>query len=198
MTPETVLHWLSAYGYLALFFLLAGGIVGIPLPDELLLASAGYLVYEGNLQGFATIMAAFTGSICGITITYSLGRTAGNYLIRKWGPAVRISEERLNRAGAMLERRGGSALFCSYFIPGLRQASPFAAGVTGIRFPVFAVCAYPAGLVWSAGFVMAGYYAGEQWLCIAQAMRQTLFYSFSILVLLFVLIYFARRKSGNE
>jgi len=195
MMPETLLHWLSAYGYLAIFLLLAGGVVGIPIPDELLLAFAGYLVSKGNLLGFATIMAAFFGSICGITITYSLGRTAGSYIIKKWGHIIRISEERLTRAGSTINRKGKPVMFFSYFLPGLRQATPFTAGLTGIRFPVFAACAYTGGLVWSASFVVVGYCAGKQWLSTSEKIHQSLFIGSGVLALILVIyFYYLQRK----
>ena len=49
--------------------MLALGIIGAPIPDEGVLAFAGYLVYEGKLQLFPILAAAFLGSACGITLS---------------------------------------------------------------------------------------------------------------------------------
>jgi membrane protein DedA with SNARE-associated domain len=67
----------SQYGYLGIFSLLVAGIVGLPVPDETLLAFAGYLVYRRILYPAPTIAAALLGTLCGITVSYTLGRTAG-------------------------------------------------------------------------------------------------------------------------
>ena len=90
MLTET-LRWVTEYGYIGIFSLLALGIIGAPIPDEGLLAFAGYLVYNEKLQLFPTLAAAFLGSVCSITLSYGLGRTIGHYLITKFGPAVQIT-----------------------------------------------------------------------------------------------------------
>ena len=56
---EAVAAWISQYGYIAIFFLLMLGIVGLPVPDEWLLVFSGYLIYDGTLDPFLTMCAAF-------------------------------------------------------------------------------------------------------------------------------------------
>jgi len=80
MLPETILRWVIEYGAVGIFSLLALGIIGAPIPDEGVLAFAGYLVFEGKLQLFPIVAAAFLGSAAGITLSYGLGRTLGIYL----------------------------------------------------------------------------------------------------------------------
>ena len=174
MPLDAVLHLIASFGYIALFALLVGGLVGIPVPDEMLLMVAGYLVFKGGLNGPGAAMAAFLGSICGITITYFLGRTGGYYLIKKLFSFFNISQDRLAHAVALIGSRGRWAMPLSYFMPGLRQATPFTAGTLGIRFAVFAAATYPAGLVWAAAFVALGYYAGEEWLNASQEIHRCL------------------------
>ena len=72
MLTETILRWVTEYGYIGIFSLLALGIIGTPIPDEGVLAFAGYLVYEGKMQLFSVLAAAFLGSACGITLSYGL------------------------------------------------------------------------------------------------------------------------------
>ena len=77
---ETLLQWISQYGYLAIFFLLMLGIVGLPIPDEVLLTFSGYLVFKGQLALAPTMASAFLGSICGVSVSYSIGRTRFRFL----------------------------------------------------------------------------------------------------------------------
>ena len=74
---QHILAWITQYGYLAIFGLLVFGIVGLPVPDETLLTFTGYLVFKGHLSLPLACAAAFAGSTCGITISYTLGRTFG-------------------------------------------------------------------------------------------------------------------------
>src|ERR1051325_1208455 len=94
---ETLMHWVSHYGYAAIFLLLMLGIVGLPVPDETLMAFAGYLAFKGRLHLAPTLVAAYLGSVSGITISYTLGRTAGTYLIEKFGAWLHLTAERLER-----------------------------------------------------------------------------------------------------
>ena len=55
MLTETILRWVTEYGYIGIFSLLAVGILGAPIPDEGVPAFAGYLVYEGKLHRFLVI-----------------------------------------------------------------------------------------------------------------------------------------------
>jgi membrane protein DedA with SNARE-associated domain len=70
---DTITLWLSHYGSLALFGLLVLGILALPIPEEPLLVLAGVFIKNGPLLLFPTLMAAFLGSMCGITLSYLLG-----------------------------------------------------------------------------------------------------------------------------
>lgn len=74
-----------AYGYLGVFSLLMLGIVGLPVPDEWLLTFAGYLIYKGHFHIVPALAAAILGSVCGISISYYLGRTLGTSIVRRYG-----------------------------------------------------------------------------------------------------------------
>ena len=160
---DTVLHLISQYGHLAVFCLLVLGIVGLPVPDETLLTFSGYLVYKGQFHFVPTILSAYAGSICGITISYMIGRTGGLYLIHKYGPYVHLTQERLDRVHAWFGRLGRWTLFFGYFMPGVRHFTAVVAGSSELEPHVFALFAYSGGLVWVVTFVSLGYFLGEQW-----------------------------------
>lgn len=82
---ETFSLWLMQYGSFVLFILLTVGIIALPVPEETLMVIAGILMHKGKLAIPSTVLAAFLGSLCGITVSYWLGRTAGQYLITKYG-----------------------------------------------------------------------------------------------------------------
>ena len=125
MLTETILRWVIEYGYLVIFSVLALGIIGAPIPDEALLAFAGYLVYNGQLQLVPTVVTAFLGSVCGITLSYGLGRTIGNYLITKFGPAVQITGDKVIYVQTWFERVGKWGLLFGYYLPGVRHLIAF-------------------------------------------------------------------------
>jgi len=160
---QSILAWISQYGYFAVFVLLMLGIVGLPVPDETLLAFSGYLAFKGNLSLPLAFAAAWAGSTCGITISYYLGRTFGLALIHRYGKYLRITEEHVMKAHAWFERVGHWGLTFGYFVPGVRHLTAYAAGMSEVAPRQFALFAYSGGFLWAATFISIGYFLGERW-----------------------------------
>lgn len=152
-----------AHGYPAIFVLLVTGIVGLPIPDETLLAFTGYLVYKGHLKPGPAFLAAFGGSICGITLSYTLGRWFGVRLLHRYGRYVHLTEERMAKAHEWFERLGRWALTFGYFIPGVRHLTAYAAGMSSLEPHEFVVFAYSGAFLWTSSFITLGYLVGERW-----------------------------------
>jgi membrane protein DedA with SNARE-associated domain len=163
MFLEVFQAWISTYGYIALFGSLMFGIVGLPIPDETLLALSGYLVFKGQFSLFPTVLTSFLGSITGISLSYVIGRAGGYRVLRKYGPRFHITGEKIVMVEGWFERVGKWMLMVGYFIPGVRHLMALVAGSSKMRYPVFAGFAYTGGIVWSLTFVLLGYYLGDSW-----------------------------------
>jgi membrane protein DedA with SNARE-associated domain len=160
---QQILAWISQYGYLAIFLLLVFGIVGLPVPDETLLAFTGYMVFKGHLSLAPAFAAALGGSLCGITFSYTLGRKFGLPLIHRYGKYLRIREEHLVKAHAWFARVGHWALTLGYFVAGVRHFTAYAAGMSAVEPQQFALYAYSGGIVWVSTFIGLGYFLGDRW-----------------------------------
>jgi len=160
---QHVLGWITQYGYAAIFCLLVMGIVGLPVPDETLLTFTGYLVFRGTLRAPLALLAAFAGSASGITLSYVLGRTFGLGLIHRYGRYLRITGEHVEKAHAWFRRAGHWSLTFGYFIPGVRHFTAYAAGMSDLEYPVFALFAYAGAAAWTSTFIGLGYLLGERW-----------------------------------
>lgn len=158
-----ILVWITQYGYIAIFLLLVCGIVGLPVPDETLLTFTGFLVFKGNFSLPLAFAAALGGSLCGITISYTLGRTFGMKVIHRYGRYIRVTEVQVEQAHAWFARVGHWGLTFGYFIPGVRHLSAFAAGMSAVEPPQFALFAYSGGCLWVAAFLGLGYFLGDRW-----------------------------------
>jgi len=160
---DQVLHWVSVYGYGAIFVCLILGIVGLPLPDEWLLVLTGYLIWRGRFHPLWGVLVAFLGSACGISVSYLIGRTLGIGFVHRFGRWVHVSEDQIARVHDWFRRVGHWALFFGYFVPGVRHFTALVAGTSKLEFRSFAAYAWPGGLLWVLTFVSAGYFLGEQW-----------------------------------
>lgn len=189
-------YWIGQYGYLGIFLFLVLGIVGAPIPDETLLTFAGYLSFRGELHLPSAVAAAFAGSICGISVSYVLGRTGGVFLAKRYGRFVRLTADHLEDARQWLAGRGRWALLFGYFIPGVRHLTAYAAGTSNLRYPIFAAFAYTGGLLWTVTFVTLGYVFGKEWHMVS-AYRDRILFAALPFVLLAAGLLLLRRYRGR-
>jgi len=195
---ETVLQLVTQYGHVAIFCLLVLGIVGLPVPDEWLLTFAGYLVYKGHFHYLPTVAAAFAGSVCGITISYIIGRTGGLYLIHKYGRYVHLTQARLDRVHNWFERMGRWTLFFGYYMPGVRHFTAVVAGSSELEPHVFALFAYSGALVWVVTFISLGYFLGERWSTISEEIHGVLLWLTIAAVAAGLLFWWLRRRKKGR
>lgn len=158
---ESIAQALLQHGSIALFALLTIGIVGMPIPDETLLVTAGFLLAKSKLLLLPTLIAAYAGSMCGISISYAIGCTAGSYLVKKYGHWLGITDKRIARTRHWFNHIGGCVLTFGYFVPGIRHITGYVAGTIEMRLPRFMLFAYSGALVWSTLFLTIGYYLGH-------------------------------------
>lgn len=179
---ETVILWITQYGYVALFFLLMLGIVGLPIPDETIMVFSGYLIQRGTFHAGPTWVTAFCGSVCGITLSYWIGRKLGLPFVLRYGKYIHFTPERLGKVLQWFERVGHWALFVGYYIAGVRHFSAVVAGTSGLRWPAFALFAYGGAAVWVTTFLTIGYFVGEKWEVMAEQLHHNLMW-ISVVVL---------------
>ena len=153
---------MTTYGYVAIFSLLVLGIVGLPVPDEFLLASCGFLVYQRHLRLAPTLASALLGSASGITCSYIIGRTVGwKFLHSRLGRFLRIKDEHIARVHDWFNRIGHWALMVGYFIPGVRHFTAIVAGTSKLEYHAFAMYAYSGAVMWVSTFIFIGYHFGK-------------------------------------
>lgn len=159
LSPD-ILHFILEYGSIALFFLLAIGILGLPIPDETLLIVSGYLIAKGHLSPWLTPIMALGGSMMGITVSYILGVYGGRPVLLKYGKWIKITATQLDAACRWFDKMGKWLLIVGYFLPGIRHLAGFTVGILQVRYGEFAVFAYAGALLWSMTFLLIGYLSG--------------------------------------
>ena len=160
---ESLIEWLSQYGYWGLFALLMLGIAGLPIPDETLLVFSGYLISAGRLRPTFTFLVGFAGAESGISLSYWLGRTLGHKAVGRYGRYIHLTPARVDIVQRWFEKIGNWLLSVGYFIPGVRHFTALVAGMSGVSFRVFAPYAYGGAAVWVGFFLSVGYVVGENW-----------------------------------
>jgi undecaprenyl-diphosphatase len=164
---------LSLHGWVALAIVFAvpaleaSAFLGFLFPGEIAILLGGVLAYQGQVPLASVIVAAVAGAVIGDTIGYFVGRRWGRRILRSIGaklPFIRHRiEEHLDGAEAYLKRRGGIAIFLGRFTAALRVMVPGLAGMAEMPYAEFVLFNALGGLIWGAGFVLLGYFAGAAW-----------------------------------
>jgi membrane protein DedA with SNARE-associated domain len=199
---SAVLHWVATYGYFAIFGLLVLGIVGIPVPDEFLLTSCGFLIYRGDLHPIPAFVSALAGSMCGITCSYVIGRTLGwKVLHSRVGRLLHVREEQIQWVHDWFNRIGHLALMIGYFVPGVRHFTAIVAGTSGLEYPGFAAFAYAGALAWVSTFVFIGYHFGSRWEEILHVIERNLkeaSVAAGVLIVAYAAYVYLRRRQARQ
>lgn len=187
--------FLAHHGYFAIFALLMLGIVGPLIPDETILVLAGIAVHRGEFALGNTIAVGFAGSLCGITVSYLLGRTGAIYVLERFGPLNRWVGRHMPQVEEWFRRYGKWTLFFGYFIAGVRHFTALAAGMSKVKIRTFAAYAYPGGFVWVVCFVYIGYYLGAEWESLAKRFNRGALIAAAVVAVIAVAGWLLRRKS---
>lgn len=162
-SPQGVHHFFQSYGNIGIFFLLAVGILGLPVPDETLIIITGFLLAQSHMPMIETMIAVYAGSMCGITLSYILGLYIGKPVLLRFGKKVGITREKFEKTHAWCERRGKWSLILGYYIPGVRHLIGIVAGTTDMSYRNFSLFAYTGVLIWGSTFLSIGYFFFDEW-----------------------------------
>jgi membrane protein DedA with SNARE-associated domain len=160
---HSLLPQIVQYSYWGIFFSMAIGILGLPIPDEALMVFAGFLIFQGKLNYALTIIVAFIGTSCGVTIAYSVGTLSDKIILKKYSDKMHINPEHFQNAEEFYRKYGKSILFVGYFIPGVKHLTALLAGISEMSYRTFAIYAYGGALFWTVVFVNLGYFLGNGW-----------------------------------
>src|SRR5208337_1227018 len=136
---HSLLPQIVQYSYWGIFFSMALGILGLPIPDEALMVFAGFLIFQGKLNHALTIIVAFIGTSCGVTIAYFVGTLSDK---------MHINPEHFQNAEEFYRKYGKSIVFVGYFIPGVKHLTALLAGISEMSYRTFAIYAYGGALFW--------------------------------------------------
>lgn len=147
----------------------------IPLPSELIMPLAGWmLIKQQSLGAIHTLVAGAYGALgctIGSIIAYGVGMWGGRPFLDKYGKYILISRHDLDLADRWFYRSGSWVIFVSRLLPVVRTFISLPAGIARMHFIKFLVYTFVGSFIWSTGFAYGGYKLGEHWEQIRTAMR---------------------------
>ena len=160
---QWVLDVLSALGYLGLALLLIAENLFPPIPSEVVLPLAGFLVSRGDLSLWGALVAATTGSVIGAFILYSLGRWGGRRFVLRYGSWIRVDKESLDRAEGWFHHYGDALVLFARIVPVARSIVSIPAGTAKMPLARFVILTTIGSAIWNSLLVGAGVFLGANW-----------------------------------
>src|SRR5262245_10926753 len=130
---ELVQHW----GYFAIALIVLLGNIGVPVPEETILAPGGYMAWACQIR--ISLVRRVGSASAGDSLGYWVGQRRGPQAIERYAQRWVGGPDLLERTRAFVRRRGMLTVFVARFVPGLRFMAGPLAGATGMRFGAFAI-----------------------------------------------------------
>ena len=168
---EHILGWLAgiiiaviaAGGYLGIVLLMAIESACIPLPSEIIMPFAGYLVSTGR---FSLVLAATAGALgcnLGSIVAYEVGKRGGRPVAERWGRYLLIGPSELDGADRFFARWGSLAVLIGRLLPVIRSFIAFPAGVARMPLVPFHLYTFIGSWPWCFGLAWLGARLGARW-----------------------------------
>jgi len=154
---------ISASGYLGVLILMAIESACIPLPSEIIMPFAGYLVYKGQFTLLWAATAGALGCNVGSVIAYEIGYRGGRPLVERYGSKLLLSRHDIELADRFFQRFGSAAVFIGRLLPVIRTFIALPAGIARMPRLRFHVYTFVGSWPWCFALAWIGMKLGEHW-----------------------------------
>ena len=170
----------GAVGYVGVTLAMAIESAMVPLPSELILPYAGFLVSDprqlepltnGRWDFWIVVIVATIGNTLGSLVAYAIGAYGGRPFLERYGRYLLIRPHEIVLADDFFAKHGAATVFVGRLLPIIRTFISFPAGVARMRIGTFIVYSTAGAFIWSCLLVYAGTVLGANWVQIRQALQ---------------------------
>jgi membrane protein DedA with SNARE-associated domain len=154
-----LIHYL---GYGGIFILMALESMIFPIPSELIMPFAGFLIVTGQFDPVPVLVASSLGSITGSLISYGMG-TLGEPVVLRYGRYLLLDRHHLEWTELFFFRHGGKTIFISRFIPVVRHLISIPAGLARMPLIPFIIYTAAGATLWNGFLTYLGMRLKENW-----------------------------------
>lgn len=195
---DWVISTIESRGYLGIIFLMFLENVFPPIPSEVIVPLAGFMVAEGKHNLLGVIGSATIGSVLGALPLYYAGYFLGEERLKafadKHGRWLTVSREDMERAKKWFDQHGRLAVLICRVIPGIRSLISIPAGIAKMNIASFVSCTALGAALWTGLLAFAGYILGAEFEKVGEYLNPA-----SYLVLAAILVIYVKRVlTGNR
>ena len=168
---ETLCHYNTAIiqqlSYIGIFILMALESMIAPVPSELVMPFAGFLIFTGHFDPVWVMVASGLGSVVGSLLSYGMGML-GEPVVLRYGRYFLLNPHHLEWTKNFFARYGGITIFISRFIPVVRHLISIPAGLARMSLPFFILYTAVGASLWNGFLTYSGVRLKENWRLIQQ------------------------------
>jgi membrane protein DedA with SNARE-associated domain len=165
-------HLYAAVGYLGVFFAMVVESTLLPIPSEIILPFAGFLVSDptkveplthGPWNFWVVVVVGVAANTTGSLFGYALGAKLGRPFLDRWGKYLLVRKHEVDQAERFFARWGSPTAFISRLLPGVRSVISFIAGLSHMPIKRFTIYSTLGAIPWTIALVYAGTVLGSNW-----------------------------------
>lgn len=169
----------------------------IPIPSELILGFAGYLIFAERMTFTGAIIAGMVGGMLGSIFAYWVGHSKGREFVDKYGKYFFIKKSHVDLAQRWFDKYGIKAVFFSRMLPVVRTFISLPAGFAHVNLKQFLFYTFIGSLPWTALILFAGMKLGESWKYLLEVGHEASI-AFVVIVILIILVWYIRKKKRTK
>jgi membrane protein DedA with SNARE-associated domain len=192
---------LSAIGYPGVFLLMMIEGFGVPIPSELTMPFSGFLATAAGGHKFVvpdTVLVGALGEISGGVVAYAVGYYGGRPVLNRYGRAVLLSEEELERGEVWFGRYGDWIVLVTRLLPAIRSFIALPAGVVRMPFWRFLIYGAIGSTIWCTVLVLLGNVLGQHWESVSSDLRRYNIVIVVVVVALIAVAVYGRLRRGRR
>jgi membrane protein DedA with SNARE-associated domain len=191
-----IIQLIETSGYWGVFILMTLESALIPIPSEVTMPFAGFLVTTGHFSFIAIVLLGALGNLVGSWIGYAIGyfleETIILTLIKKYGKFILVTVDEYNHSIKWFNKYGDKIAFFSRMLPAVRTFISLPCGLAEMNFWKFSTYTFLGSLIWSTLLTYVGVYLGSKWDTIGGY-----FHKFDLVLavlLVFVVLFYVNHK----
>lgn len=195
---EIFIDFINAWGYIAVAVLMGLENACVPIPSELILGFAGYLIFIGQMDFTGALVAGMVGGMAGSIFAYSVGHYGGHSFVIRYGKFLLVKKSHVDVAQRWFDKYGIKAVFFSRMLPIVRTFISLPAGFAHVDLKKFIFYTFLGSLPWTILMLGAGVMLGESWRFLTQIGHELSIVFLGVVVVVLFILYMRHRRRRKE
>ena len=194
------LDFIGSWGYIAVAVLMGFENACVPIPSELILGFAGYLIFAGQMHFAGALVAGMAGGMAGSIAAYAVGYCGGRSAVHRYGRFFLAKRAHVDAAQRWFDTYGIKAVFFSRMLPIVRTFISLPAGFAHVNLKKFLFYTFLGSLPWTVLMLGAGMMLGEGWQLLTEIGHEVsvVFIGSAAVVIVVLYVRYKRFKEGRE